>query len=273
MADVLLEKRSDGVALVTLNRPDRLNAMGGDLLPILGDVLSDCAQDASVRCVAVTGAGRGFCAGGDVKDFAARADGDGSGASSSFPARLETGIRGLRTNQERTSLRLHTMPKPTVALVNGPAAGAGMSIALACDFRFCSDRALFLTAFRQVAFSGDFGGSWLLQRLVGYGRALELYMTGEKLDAQRALELGIANRVVPHDELMERGLEFCATLAAGPTGAYGRMKENFSFAASHTFAEALAQEARNMVLSGMTADHREGAKAFVERREPAFSGQ
>lgn len=271
MSEVLFEKRDDGVALITLNRPDRLNAMGGELVPLLGDHLADCARDDEVRCVALTGAGRGFCSGGDVKGFAERARSDGEPAS--FPKRLETGVRGLSRSEERTSLCLHTMPKPTVALVNGPAAGAGLSLALACDMRFCSQSAVFVPAFPQVAFSGDFGGSWLLQRLIGYGRAIELYMTGEKVDAGRALELGIANHVVSDEELMDEGLAFCARLAAGPTAAYGRMKENFSFGASSTFAEALRQEALNMTLSGMSRDHREGALAFVERRRPAFKGE
>jgi 2-(1,2-epoxy-1,2-dihydrophenyl)acetyl-CoA isomerase len=274
MDDVLFERRPDGVALITLNRPDRLNAMGGELMPLFGDRLEECAQDPSVRCVAVTGAGRGFCAGGDVKGFAERAGGDGAGPGPrDFPSVLEERARGLQRSEERTALRLHTMPKPTVALVNGPAAGAGMSIALSCDIRICSDRALFVTAFDRVGFSGDYGGSWLLQRLVGYGQAIELYLTGDKIDAKRALALGIANDVVAHDDLLEEGLRFCAQLASGPTAAYGRMKANFSFAASHTLAETLAQEALNMTLSGMAHDHREGALAFAEKRAPVFTGK
>jgi 2-(1,2-epoxy-1,2-dihydrophenyl)acetyl-CoA isomerase len=268
MSDVLVDKRPDGVALVTLNRPDRLNAMGGDLLPLLGDALEDCAEDRSVRCVALTGAGRGFCAGGDVKDM-----GRSGGEPSSFPAAVEERAGWLRRTTERVSLRLHTMPKPAVALVNGPAAGAGMSVALACDIRVCSESAVFVPAFAKVGFSGDFGGSWFLQRLVGYGRALELYMTGERIDAQRALELGIANHVVPPDELMDRGLELCARLASGPTAVYGRMKANFSFAASSTPADLLGFEARNHIMSGLSRDHREGAAAFAERRDPVFTGE
>jgi 2-(1,2-epoxy-1,2-dihydrophenyl)acetyl-CoA isomerase len=274
MPDAMLDKRDDGVALITLNRPDSLNAMGGDLMALFAEHLDDCERDRAVRCVALTGAGRGFCAGGDVKGFAARADAaEGNGGPRSFPAQLEQGIARLRAGQRATSLRLHAMPKPTVALVNGPAAGAGMSLALACDVRICSDKARFVTAFQRVGFSGDYGGSWFLQRLVGYGRALELYMTSEPIDASKALELGIANRVVPHDSLLDEGLAFCTRLAAGPTAAFARMKANFDFGSRSSFVDALDYEATNMTISGMSSDHREGARAFVERREPAFTGE
>jgi 2-(1,2-epoxy-1,2-dihydrophenyl)acetyl-CoA isomerase len=272
--DVLVDKRPDGVALITLNRPESLNAMGGELMPMLGRALEDAERDDDVRCIAITGAGRGFCAGGDVKGFAARGfAGEETGRARSVTSDLEAAVRALRASQDRISLKLHTMPKPTVALVNGPAAGAGMSVALACDLRICSDRAVFVTAFRGIGFSGDFGGSYLLQRLVGYGRALEAYYTNEPIRAEQALAFGIANRVVPHDELIEQGLSFCGRLAAGPTGAYGRMKSNFNLAERGTLQEVLNQEALNMRLSGMTLDFAEGARAFVEKRDPHFTGR
>jgi 2-(1,2-epoxy-1,2-dihydrophenyl)acetyl-CoA isomerase len=276
VAEALFDTPREGVGLITLNRPEAMNAMSVELMQLFGDFLADCERRRDIRCVAVTGAGRGFCAGGDVKGFAARASGGGEGGSDgerpSPASSLEAGVRGLRRDQNRVSLKLHTMGKPSVALVNGAAAGAGMSVALACDIRFCSDRARFVPAFGKVALSGDYGGSYLMQRLIGYGRARELYFNGDPVDAQRALELGIANHVVPHDELMDRGLEFCERIARGPTAVYARMKENFTFGESSTLAEALDREAMNMRISGLGRDHREGSLAFVEKRDPRFTG-
>ncbi len=280
MADVLCDKRDDGVALVTLNRPESLNAMGGTLMSDLGDVLSDLESDAAVRCVALTGAGRGFCAGGDMGGFAqrtgARSAGDGGESrareSGPSPVVIERAAKALQASQRRTSLKLHTMPKPTVALVNGAAAGAGMSLALSCDIRLWSDRAKFVPAFARIAFSGDYGGSYFLTKLVGFGRAREIYFTGEHIDAQRAYELGIANKVYPHDDLLKKGLEYCAHMAAGPPGALARMKANFLRAEHARVDEALDQEAFWMTLSGSTQDHREGVRAFIEKRDASFTG-
>jgi 2-(1,2-epoxy-1,2-dihydrophenyl)acetyl-CoA isomerase len=271
MSDCLFEIRPDGVGLITLNRPDSLNAFGGKLIPTLGEYLQECSENRAVRCVALTGAGRAFSAGGDVKGMVAGQD--GRQGDPNFPAMLESSVARLRRAHDQTSLMLHTMPKPTVALVNGPAAGAGMSLALACDIRFCSDKAKFVPAFGRVGFSGDFGGSYFLQRLVGSGRAREIYFLGEFIDSQRALELGIANDVVPDDGFLEKGLEFCTRLAKGPTASYGRMKANFNFGESSTLKELLDQEALNMELSGMGRDFTEGTKAFVEKREPNFVGE
>ena len=282
MADVLIDKRDDGVGLVTLNRPDSLNAMGGTLMQDLGDALRDLESDHGVRCVAITGAGRGFCAGGDMGGFAqrtgARNGGDGErqqqggGERANFAVGLERAVEGLRQTHRRTSLKLHTMPKPTVAIVNGPAAGAGMSLALSTDIRLCSDKAVFVPAFARIAFSGDFGGSYFLTKLVGFGLAREVYFTGERIDAQRARELGIANKVYPHDSYLDQALAYCAKLASGPPGAIARMKENFLRAERAHVDEALDGEAANMSLSGWTQDHREGVKAFIEKRDPQFTG-
>ncbi len=281
MPDVLLDKRDDGVALVTLNRPDSLNAMGGTLMQELGDTLLELEHDRDVRCVALTGAGRGFCAGGDMGGFAQRAgagkqdaDGDAPTERPRTPGvtNLERSAQGLANNQRRTSLKLHTMGKPTVALVNGAAAGAGMSLALACDIRLVSDKAKFVPAFGRIAFSGDYGGSYFLTKLVGFGRAREIYFTGEHITAQRALELGIANHVFAPEDLIVNGLDFCAKIASGPPGALARMKANFLRAEHTRVDDALDQEAFWMSLSGMTSDHREGVRAFVEKREPNFTG-
>jgi 2-(1,2-epoxy-1,2-dihydrophenyl)acetyl-CoA isomerase len=274
--DVLIDKRASGVALITLNRPDSLNAMGGQLMPMLASALADCAHDRAVRCVVLTGAGRAFCAGGDVKDMAAGGRGvPGAGdANSRSPGALfYEGVEGLRDSQRRTSGMLHTMPKPTVAMVNGHAVGAGLSLALACDLRVASDRAKLGTVFRNVGFSGDFGGSYFLQKLVGIGKARELYFTGEILDAQEAARIGMVNRVVEHDRLEGETMVLAERIASGPTIAYARMKENLNRGESSDLMTLLDQEALNMRLSGSTNDHREAARAFVEKRQPTFKGE
>jgi 2-(1,2-epoxy-1,2-dihydrophenyl)acetyl-CoA isomerase len=273
--DVLIDKQ-DGIAKITLNRPESLNAMGGALMPMLAQYLSDVSSDRGVRCVVLTGAGRAFCAGGDVKGMAAGRDiltTNGSAAVETSPAAaLAAGVQGLRASQRATSLALHTMPKPTIAMVNGHAVGAGLSLALACDIRVASESAKLGTIFRNVGFSGDFGGSYFLQKLVGMGKARELYFTGEVLSAADAMALGMVNRVVPHERLEEETMALAAQLASGPTLAYARMKENLNRAEDCDLVTLLDQEALNMSLSGQTTDHREAAKAFVEKRTPTFKG-
>ena len=273
--DVLIEKR-DGVAWITLNRPDSLNAMGGQLMPMLARYLADCASDRGVRCVVLTGAGRAFCAGGDVKGMAAGRDilarGGEADGTRSLAAEFTYGVEGLRQVQRDTSYLLHTMPKPTVAMVNGHAVGAGLSLALACDMRIASDRAKLGTVFRNVGFSGDFGGSYFLQHLVGMGKARELYFTGEIVPADEAYRIGMVNRVVEHERLEEETSALATQLATGPTLAYARMKENLNRAETCDLLTLLDQEAVNMRLSGMTNDHREAARAFVEKRQPTFTG-
>lgn len=274
MTEVLFEKRADGVALITLNRPDSLNAMSDDLVLQLGEYLEECERDRAVRCVALTGAGRGFCAGGDVRGMQSRNEksGEGGGEGRNPITVLDRLTAGLRRSHEATTLRLHTMAKPTVALVNGVAVGAGLSLCLGADLRIASDRARFGTAFRNVGLSGDFGGTYLLPRLVGMGRAREMYLTAEIIDAAKALETGLVNRVVPHEELIARGLEFCAKLASGPTAAFGRMKENLNLGETETLDALLHQEALLMRISGLSEDSREAVRAFLEKREPQFKG-
>ena len=282
-SDVLFDKRSDGIAIITLNRPDSMNAMGGQLMPMLAQFLDQSRNDREVRCVILTGNGRAFCAGGDVKDMGRRpapaseggapAANGGEAAQTSVIGLLDAGVAVLRESQIRTSYVLHTMPKPTIAMVNGYAVGAGLSLALACDIRIASENAKFGTAFRNVGLSGDFGGSFFLQRLVGYGKARELYFTAEMIDAQEAQRLGIANRVVPHDSLMDNTLAFAAKIAAGPTATYARMKENLNLATHVDLKTLMDHEALNMRLSGMSNDSREAVRAFIEKREPKFIGQ
>jgi 2-(1,2-epoxy-1,2-dihydrophenyl)acetyl-CoA isomerase len=271
--DILFERRADGVALITLNRPDSLNALGGEMSALLPQYLAECATDPAVRCVVVTGTGRAFCAGGDVRGMDARnaASAPADGAPSPAAA-LARAVQSFRAFHAGISYVLHTMPKPTIAMVNGVAAGGGLGMALACDLRIASDRARFTTAFRNVGVSGDFGGTYFLQRLVGMGKARELYFTAEILDAETALRLGMVNRVVPHEELERECLELAARLAAGPTLAFARMKENLNLAEHADLRTLMDQEALNLYLSFQTEDHRAAARAFVERTTPVFRG-
>jgi 2-(1,2-epoxy-1,2-dihydrophenyl)acetyl-CoA isomerase len=272
MADVLFELRDGGVALITLNRPDSLNSLGGELTPLLAGYLADCSSDPAVRCVVLTGAGRAFCAGGDVKGMAARSTPSANGQASPG-AEFARGVQGMRDSQMRTSYVLHTMPKPTIAMVNGVVAGGGLGIALSCDIRIASDKARFTTAWRNVAASGDYGGTYFLPRLVGIARARELCFTSEMVDAASALAMGMVNRVVPHEQLEEETFAFAAQLAAGPTLALGRFKENLNLAEYADLRTVLDQEALNITLSLRTEDHRAAARAFVERTAPVFRGE
>ena len=270
MSDVVRVDIDGAVAVLTLNRAESLNAMNPQMLDDLAQAGKKLAADPAVRCVVVTGAGRAFCAGGDVK---AMAQGNASGArGEGAPGGLLGRVDGLRA-QEEISRLLAEMPKPTIAAVNGVAAGAGLSLALAADIRIASDQARFTTAFAKVGFSGDFGGTWLLQRLLGPAKARELYFMSDILGADEALRLGLVSRVVPHERLMDESMALARKLAAGPTLAFGRMKDNFSFGATNSFSDTLTHEAENMIASGLTEDHRNAAIAFVTKEEPTFSGR
>ncbi|MBI2767259.1 MAG: enoyl-CoA hydratase [Chloroflexi bacterium] len=268
MSDVVLYDRDGDVAIITLNRPESLNAMTGEFLTLLAELGKRAADDTAVRAVVITGAGRAFCAGGDVKGMAE----DHSGGDARRETSLVGNVARLR-EQEEISRLLYEMPKPTIAAVNGHAVGAGLSVALSADLRIASDQAKFGTAFAKVGFSGDFGGSWLLQRLVGPAKAKELYFMGDILTADEALRLGLVTKVVPHETLMAESMALARRLAAGPTLAFARMKQNFAFGATSTFGDLLTLEAENMIASAGTEDHRNAARAFVDRREPAFAGR
>jgi 2-(1,2-epoxy-1,2-dihydrophenyl)acetyl-CoA isomerase len=260
----LLESLKDGVAVLTLNRPERLNALSGAMLDALLETLPRLGADPNVGAVVVTGAGRGFCAGGDVKAMAEGREFAESG--------LEDKAHGLRSKMEVSRL-LHEMPKPTIAMVRGAAAGAGLSIALACDLRVAGESAKFATAFARVGYSGDFGGSWFLTQLVGTAKARELYYTAEIVDARQALSLGIVNRVVPDERLEDETLTLARSLADGPRIALRYMKRNMNAAESQTLAQCLDLEALHHTRTGLTEDHKEAAKAFVEKRTPVFRGR
>ncbi|HEY7870031.1 MAG TPA: enoyl-CoA hydratase-related protein, partial [Methylomirabilota bacterium] len=218
----------------------------------------------AVGVVVVTGAGRGFCAGGDVKAMAEGREFAETG--------LEEKAHALRSKME-VSRFLHEMPKPTVAMVRGAAAGAGLSIALACDLRVAGESAKFATAFARVGYSGDFGGSWFLTRLVGTAKARELYYTAQIIDARAAQALGLVNRVVPDAELEDATMTLARQLASGPRVALRYMKRNMNAAESASLKDMLDLEAWHHTRTGMTEDHREAARAFVEKREPQFKGR
>ena len=262
----LLAERRDGVLSLTLNQPDKLNALSDQMIAGLLDELGRAAHDAEVRCVVVSGAGRGFCSGGDVSRMRERNEGDGPGLT------VEQRMASLRRAEE-VSLMLHELPKPTIAAINGAAAGAGLSVALACDLRIAADSARFVTAFARVGFSGDFGGTWLMTRLVGPARAKEFYFLADPIDANQALALGLVNRVVPAASLMVEAAVLANRLASGPAIAYGYMKANINAALTADLRTLLDREAVGQTLTGRTEDHREAVKAFLEKRQPTFKGR
>ncbi len=255
----------DGVAVLTMNRPARRNAFSDAMLSAMGRVLADVEVDDDVGCVVLTGAGGAFCAGGDVK---AMADGRAGGGART----IDAVIHRQRLNQRATSGRLWEMPKPTIAAIPGPAAGAGLALALACDLRYAVEGAVLTTAFGRVAFAGDYGGTWFLTRLVGSAKAKELYYFSERLDAAEAERLGIVNAVFPVSELEEAVSERARRLASGPRTAYRYMKENLNRAVNGELGECMDLEVTHHVHTGLTHDHAEAALAFVEKREPRFTG-
>lgn len=263
----LLATLDDGVLVLTLNRPEARNAMSAAMNAALSEQLAKAELDNDVKVIVLTGAGNGFCAGGDVKGMAAK--GDGTVGNNT----IDQAIHKQRLNQRNTSGKLFRMPKPTIAALPGPAAGAGFSFALACDMRVMSRTAFVTTAFARVGFSGDYGGTYFLTQLVGSAKARELYMLSDRVSADEALRLGLANWVVEPDQLMTKTLEIARRLANGPTVAYRYMKENLNRAMAGEVEDCLDLEATHHVHCGQTEDHREATKAFVEKREPVFKGR
>jgi 2-(1,2-epoxy-1,2-dihydrophenyl)acetyl-CoA isomerase len=257
----LLETNEDGIVRLTLNRPERLNALSPAMLAALAEALLRLGADAAVGAVVITGAGHGFCAGGDVKRMEAR-------SAEGFEERLE----GLR-RMHQLPLLLRTIPKIVIAMVNGPAVGAGMGLALACDLRVAGRSARFATGFAGVGYSGDFGGSWTLTRLVGTATARELYFLGDMVDSARALSLGLVNRMVEDADLEAETMALARRVAQGPRIAYGYMKRNLLAAETEPLPDVLELEALHQARTAMTEDHREAARAFVEKRRPVFEGR
>jgi 2-(1,2-epoxy-1,2-dihydrophenyl)acetyl-CoA isomerase len=266
MGQELIETFADGVATLTMNRPEARNALTGEMQAGLSEALPRLAGDRKVRAVALTGAGGAFCAGGDVKGFAQRTSGGGGGFD------MEQRAHGLRAGTE-VCRWLHEMPKPTLAVIGGPAAGAGLSLALACDLRIAALDAKLTTAFAKVGLAGDYGGSYFLTQLVGAAKARELYFTADVISGEEALRLGIVNRAVPRDEVAAAGAAWARELAALPTLAIGYMKRNLNAAGHSTLSEILDLEAVHMTRTMMTEDHRNASAAFVRKEKPVFQGR
>ncbi|MFB0933067.1 MAG: enoyl-CoA hydratase [Pseudomonadales bacterium] len=265
--DDLLAEVIDGVALITLNRPEARNAMSGPMNQALQKTLADAEVDPDIKCIVLTGAGKGFCAGGDVKGMAE--SGDGTVGTNT----IDGAIHEQRIHQRGTAGKLFKMPKPTIAALPGAAAGAGLSLALACDMRIMASNAIMTTAFARVGFSGDYGGTYFMTQLVGSAKARQLYYLSERVSAEEALSLGLTNWVCEADELREKAMEIASRLANGPTVAYRYMKENLNRALAGEVDDCLDLEATHHVHCGQTQDHREATKAFVEKREPTFVGR
>ena len=245
------------------NRPDRRNALNQAMLDSLYDELIKAENDSSVRVIVLTGAGNAFCAGGDVKDMA-------DGKKNSIPTQENTDNLG---HMMETSRILHEIPTPTIALIPGAAAGAGFSLALACDMRIASENAKLTTAFAKVGFPGDFGGTFYLTQMVGTAKARELYYLASILTANEAKDLGIINHVTSENELDEFSANIIQQIATGPTTALRYMKKNMNLAEKGNLNQSLDSEALYQTLCRDTEDHQNAAKAFVEKKEPVFKGK
>jgi len=262
----LLGRVEEGVAVLTLNRPEVRNALSDTLSPALRRTFAALAEDRRVRAVLVTGAGKAFCAGGDVKGMGSRA-----ARPDPVPTREEV-IADQTERQRALTGALYALPQPTLAALPGPAVGAGFSIALACDLRIAAKSAFVSTGFARVGLSGDYGASFFLTHLVGTARARELFFSSERVDAARCEALGIVNRVVADDRLQAEAMDWARRLAAGPTAPFARMKINLDRALREDLPTCLAGEAEGTVATAQTADHKEAVRAFVEKREPRFKG-
>ena len=266
--DELLCSLDERVALITLNRPERKNALSDNLTPALRQTLFELNTNQEVGCIVITGAGNAFCAGGDVS-------GMGSGSNTEMPKKpptVQDRVNTLQHKQETLTLRLFEHAKPTIASLPGPAVGAGMCIALACDIRVGAESAFIGTGYRNVGFSGDYGGSWLLTQLVGVAKAKELFFTGRRIQSEECLALGLFNQVVPDDQLQKSTMELAKQIASGPPIAIGYMKENINKALELDLRGALAQEADRLMRCAETNDHKEAVRAFMEKRTPVFNG-
>ena len=258
----------DGVGTITMDRPERRNALSGPMLAALGRTLAAFEVDDDVACVVLTGAGGAFCAGGDVKGMAGGGDPGRTGGGG-----RDAAVHLQRLSHRATSGKLHEMPKPTLAAIPGPAAGAGLSLALACDLRYAVEGVVLTTAFAKVGFAGDYGGTWFLSRLVGTAKARELYFLSEKITAEHGVQLGIVNAVFPAATYESEVGALARRLAEGPRIAYRYMKENLNRAINGELGECLDLEATHHIHTGTTQDHREAAAAFVAKRPPVFKGR
>jgi 2-(1,2-epoxy-1,2-dihydrophenyl)acetyl-CoA isomerase len=254
---------ADGVATITLNRPEAMNSLDIATKEALREAVGRAADDDAARCVVLTGTGRAFCVGQDLKEHITILRGSSS----------DELFRTVPEHYNPIVSAIATMEKSVIAAVNGVAAGAGASLAFACDFRILADTAGFNLAFTGVALSCDTGSSWTLQRLVGRAKALELLYFPRTLPAEESLELGLANKVVPGDQLAAEVDELARRLATGPTVAFGAIRRSVEYSAGHSLADSLAFEAEMMTLTGSTRDHQHAVDAFVAKQKPVFEGR
>ncbi len=252
---------ADAVATITLDRPDALNALTVEVKVSLREALERAAGDEAVRAVVLTGAGRGFCVGQDLREHA------------DTLAAGDTDLDTVRTHFNPIVEAIAGMPKPVIAAVNGMAAGAGASLAFACDLRLAAESAGFLLAFARVGLGPDTGASWTLQRLVGYGRAMAMLMIAEPVNAGQALDMGLVSAVVPDADLPAAAAELAGRLAAGPTVAFAGIKEAMAVAATNDLSTALETEAVVQSRCGHTEDHRNATEAFLAKQKPTFQGR
>jgi 2-(1,2-epoxy-1,2-dihydrophenyl)acetyl-CoA isomerase len=260
MTDTVRYDVAEGVATITLNRPDALNALTDDMKVALRESVEATTRDDTVRAVVLTGAGRAFCVGQDLREHADNIE------------RGDTSMSTVAEHYNPLVTAVASVPKPVIAAVNGAAAGAGASLAFACDFRIASEDASFVMAFSRIGLGPDTGASWTLQRLVGYGRAVAMLLLAEPVRAPQALEMGLVNAVVPAADLNAAATELAIRLASGPTVAYGETKRALAVAARSDLATALATEAEVQRRCGGTQDHRNATRAFLAKEQPTFTG-
>jgi 2-(1,2-epoxy-1,2-dihydrophenyl)acetyl-CoA isomerase len=265
--ETLLYEVDQGIATITLNRPAVLNAVSSQMLEELHAVLNAIQGDPAVRAVVLTGAGRGFCSGADLKARQQVQPGDAPAGAS------DAGGQRLRRTFNPLILAIRTIEKPFIAAVNGVAAGAGCNLALACDIVLASDTARFGNVFARIGLIPDCGGHFFLPRLIGFHKAAELMFTGDIIEAQEAERLGLVNRVIPHVELAKQARELAERLARGPTRAIGLCKRTLNLGINADLASVLDAEAEGQAVARQTADHWEGIQAFLEKRSPRFIGK
>src|SRR6266576_5027498 len=256
----------DRVAIITLNRPEVRNALSDHLTPALRNMIKTCGENPEVGVLLITGAGTAFCSGGNVKGMGAHRD------KKKLDMTYDEKVADLQERQRLLTGALVSVRKPTIAALPGPAAGAGLAIAMACDIRIAASSAFVSTGYLRVALSGDYGIAWLLTRLVGTARARELMFTAEKVDAARCEAIGLFNRVVADDRLQQEAFALARSMADGPTLALRYMKDNLDEALLFDFATARDHEAERLVRLTMTADHREAVQAFIDKRKAVFKG-
>ncbi len=252
------------VGVITLNKPQKKNALGDILTPALRSTLVAMEQDERVGCVMITGAGDAFCSGGDV---------GGMGGGSSAPRSKQDRIEELVHKQVTLTLRLHELDKLTIAALPGAAAGAGLSIALACDLRVASANAFVTTAFKNIGLSGDYGASWFLPRLIGLAKAKELFYTARRVGAEEGARLGIFNEVFPQEGFREDAFAYAAAIANGPTRTLGRMKVNLNRGMDQSLRDSLILEAEHLIAGGGDSESKEAISAFLAKRTPIFHNQ